>query len=377
MPFEIDLEGPPGGYARTYARAGESVEVCVREFTSTEDGQHFIQLLEGIANGVLQELPTPINPSQVDHMLAIYQRNGKVDVYLNELELKASTRIGRSVEAGQPVMKDDVIDIVGLDPGVQIPNDTGVLFLFSIGWRKGLFFDFGPVGKPDSLPREYDVAAAFGQAFCHVLFQERFSISDDEWRALLEAKWFPFAGLRNDTIDSLINCVRAGWDPDENLEAIVAEVKERSPNMLESWQNNSSFVPHMEILQHAIQKFLEDDYISCTALMFSRIEGVLRTHHTNLGTSVRPKPKNLTESAVAAKVKNDKCLLLPRHFANYLNDVYFQDFDPNDTDIEISRHSVGHGVANAADFNQKSAVISLLIVHQLFYLLGSEGDSSS
>ena len=375
MPFEIDLEGPLGGYARTYARAGESVEVCVREFTSTEDGQHFIQLLEGIANGVLQELPTPINPSQVDHMLAIYQRNGKVDVYLNELELKASTRIGRSVEAGQPVMKDDVIDIVGLDLGVPIPNDTGVLFLFSIGWRKGLFFDFGPVGKPDSLPREYDVAAAFGQAFCHVLFQERFSISDDEWRALLEAKWFPFAGLRNDTIDSLIHCVRAGWDPDENIEAIVAEVKERSPDMLESWQNNTSFEPHMEILQHAVQRFQEDDYISCTGLMFSRIEGILRTHHTSLGTSVRPKPQNLAKSAVVAKVENDKCLLLPRHFSNYLNDVYFKDFDPNDTDIEVSRHSVGHGVANVEDFNQKSAVISLLIVHQLFYLLGSEENS--
>ena len=377
MPFEVDLEGPPSGYARTYARAGESVEVCFREFTSTEDGQHFIQLLEGIANVTLHKLPSPVSPSQVDHLLAVYDRNGKADVYLNELELQVRMRAARPVKARQAVTKDDVIDIVGLDLDVPIPDDRGFLFVFSVGWRKGLFFDFGPVGRPDSPLREYDVAAALGQAFCHILFQERFSISDDEWRALQKAKWFPFAGLRNDTIDSLINYVRAGWDLDENLDAIVAEVKERSPNMLESWQNNTSFGPHMEILQHAVQRFQEDDYISCTGLMFSRIEGILRTHHTSLGTSVRPKPKNLAESAVAAKVKNDKCLLLPRHFANYLNDVYFKDFDPSDTDIEVSRHSVGHGVADAADFNQKSAVISLLIVHQLFYLLGSEENSLS
>ena len=377
MPFEIELINPPAGYCLSYSRADEIAQVSFLEFTSTEDGQHFIQRLEGFPNEILQKLPTPISPSQVDHMLAIYHRNGKVDVYLNELEFIVHTRVLGPVEAGQWIMKDDVVDIAGLDLGVQIPDDTGFLFLFSVGWRKGLFFDFGPVGRPDPPPRRYDVVAAFGQVFCHVQFQERFSISDDEWRALREAKWFPFAGLRNNTIDSLVSCIRAGWDPDENLDSIVNEVRDRAPKMLDAWRSNSSFVPHIEILEHAVEKFQSGDYISCTGLLFSRIEGILRTHHTSLGTSAIPKPKNLTDSAVAAKIANDKCLLLPRHFADYLNDVYFKSFDPNDTDIEVSRHSVGHGVANAANFNRKSAVISVLIVHQLFYLLGSEENASS
>ena len=53
-------------------------------------------------------------------------------------------------------------------------------------------------------------------------------------------------------------------------------------------------------------------------------------------------------------------LLLPRHFADYLNNVYFQDFDPKAKDIEVSRHSIGHGVASAEKFDRKSAVISIL-----------------
>ena len=229
MRFEIDLEGPPGGYARTYARAGENVEVCVREFTSTEDGQHFIQLLEGIADGVLQKLPTLINPSQVDRMLAIYHRNGKVDVYLNELELKVSTRIARSVEAGQPVMKDDVVDIVGLDLGVQIPNDTGVLFLFSIGWRKGLFFDFGPLES--QIPCHVNMISSqpLGRRFLMSYFKNALVSPMTSGALYLRqngSRSRAFAMIR---FDSLISCVRAGWDPDENLEAIVVEVKERSP----------------------------------------------------------------------------------------------------------------------------------------------------
>ena len=260
---------------------------------------------------------------------------------------------------------------------MEIPNDTGFLFLFSVGWRKGLFFDFGPVGRPDPPPRQYDVVKAFGQVFCHVQFQERFSISDDEWRALREAQWFPFAGLHNNTINSLISCIRAEWDPDENLDAIVAEVKERVPSMLDGWRNNSSFLPHIEIFERAAERFLVDDYISCTGVMFPRIEGLLRTHHTSHGATASLKQKNLAKSAVASKVENDRCLLLPRHFADYLNDVYFQDFDPNDTEIEVSRNSVSHGVASAEKFDRKSAVISILIVHQLFYLLGSEEVSSS
>ena len=64
MPFEIDLEERPAGYARTSARAGECVDVVYREFTSTED-KDFIQRIEGGISCILQRLPSHISPSQI------------------------------------------------------------------------------------------------------------------------------------------------------------------------------------------------------------------------------------------------------------------------------------------------------------------------
>lgn len=75
MPFELYVEKPPAGFAMRSARPDEYVQICFREFTSTEDGQYFIQRLERSASEILQSLPAKISPSNVDHMLAIYDRN--------------------------------------------------------------------------------------------------------------------------------------------------------------------------------------------------------------------------------------------------------------------------------------------------------------
>ena len=368
MPFDINLEQLPAGYAITSARSGEFVKVRFRDFTSTEDGQQFIQRVESSTYDFLQ--PSLVNPSQVDHLLAVCRRDRRATVYVNELNYHKVVRTARSVKAG-PVTKDDIADVESLELGVHIPDDAGFLFLFSINWRKGLFFDYGPI-LPDPQLRQYDVAALLGQAYSHVLFQERFSITDDEWKALFAEQWFPFVGLRNQTIDKLISYIRSGWKCDEILDEIVLEVKSRVPKMLESWRKHPSFLQHIEILERAIERFLDDDTISCTGLLYSRIEGILRTNHLFVSTASTRKQKNLVESAIAAKIENEKCLLLPHRFASYLNDIYFANFESVAQDVPVSRNSVGHGVASVSEFNLKSSVIGILIVHQLFYLLKSD-----
>ena len=202
--------------------------------------------------------------------------------------------------------------------------------------------------------------------FC---FKKEFSVTDAEWASLFSYQWFLFLGLRDNTINTLISHIRYGSDPDVMLNDIVSEVKERVPQMLNSWHKHSAFLQHMEILERAIDRFLDDDHISCTGLLFPRIEGILRTNHSDLGTQKSPSTKNLTKSAVADKQKTDISLLLPHRFDDYLTEVYFKDFDPNSPDIDVSRHSVSHGVADASKFDQKSAVIGILIIHQLFYFL--------
>ncbi len=378
MPVEIHLEMPPAGYSLTAARANEeTVAVQFQEFTSTEDGQHFIQRLEGIPTDILRRLSPTIYPSQVDNLLAICDREGKATVYVNEITQRARVRASGPVKAGAVVTKNDIVDIDRLELGVNIPDDAGVVFVFSVGWRKGLFYDFGPIGGPDPQPRQYDIATILGQAYCHVLFQERFSISDEEWGALFATKWFLFAALRNESIDTLISHVRCGWDPDEKLDDFVTEIKDRLSRMLDGWRNHSSFAPHVDILDRAVDRFQNDDFLSCTGLLYPRIEGILRTHHTSLGSATRPSPANLTDTAVASRLDNYKCLLLPHRFAAYLRDVYFANFNPVAQNIDVSRHSVAHGVAAVSEFNKKSALLAILVVHQLFYFLDNERGNSS
>ena len=368
---EIQLEDLPQGYALTSARAGEEVKLCFREFTSSEDGQYFIQRLEGTPSDVLGKMPSPTSPSQVDNMLAICHGDGRAEVYVNQMEGQLFARAARAVKAEAVATKDDLADVERLELGVPIPDEAGFLFVFSIGWRKGLFYDFGPILKPQPQPREYEVPVVLGRAYCHVLFQERFRISDEEWNNLFATQWFLFTGLRDETLSKLIAHVRSGWDPDNVLNDIVAETKSRLPQMLDKWRSQAAFQPHMELLDHAVERFQSDDFVSCTAVLYPRIEGIMRTYHNSLGMQTRSSADNLTESAVSTKGENANSLLLPRRFAEYLRDVYFANFDPGSQDNEISRHSVSHGVVSASKFNKKSAVIGLLIINQLSYFLGN------
>ena len=383
MPVEIDLGMPPAGYAVTSARASETVGVQFREFTSTEDGQHFIQRLEGFPNNILQKLPAPIPASKVDHMLALCRRDGSATVYLNELELQASVRASRPIEEGEAVTQDDFVDVERLELGVNIPKDVGALFVFSVGWRKGLFYDFGPVGGPSPRPREGDIAAILGRCFCHLLFQERFGISDTEWRDLFKARWFPFAALRAATIDKLLGHVRSGWEPDDLLDDIVVEVTGNVPRMLQGWRNHCSLKPHLDIIERAVDGFRnDDDFIGCTGLLYPRIKEIRRTH-LDATTGRRDTQQKLAQAAVGSKLGNEQSPFLPRRFQHYLDDVYLSNFSPTPRhDTGMSRNSEVRGTASASRFDLKSAVIGILVVHQLFYILenrpnGSDPNESS
>ena len=360
MPYEIDLGKPPAGYSLTTARENEEMVVQYMEFTSTEDGQHFIKRLEGFPNSILQKLPTPILPSQIHNMLAIIRPDGKATVYVNEPIQRALARASRPIKAGSSVTKDDLVEIDRLELDVEIPNSAGVLFLFSVGWRKGLYYDFGPISGPDLQLREYDLFAILGQAYCYVLYQERFTISETEWQSLFLSKWFPFAALRNDIIDKMISYVRADINPDDLTDVIVSHIKSILPQMLASWRNHTSFSPHIEILERAAERFQNDDFVSCTALLFPRIEGLLRSLQIAIGSPCKTSPVHLADAAVVSRSDNPYCLLLPHKFTEYLREVYFANFNPVAQEIDVSRHSVAHGVASATNFNCKSAVIGIL-----------------
>lgn len=371
MPHKIQIERPACGYAAEPSGPDQNtVRVIPVEFSSSEDGQHFIKRLEGATSEILEALAKQgnrISPSSIDHLLAFISPDGDTTVYVNELTLSSLIRVNRAIEKGETVTKNDIIDIHSLDlGGITNPGDAGIVFVFSIGWRRGLFFDYRPL-RPHLQTVDYDLETTFGQFYSHVLFQERFGITDDEWNRLFDTGWFPFNSISFDNAQAIVDYARHDWEPSGLLDKLLSELTERIPSFRESWRGLSIFDDHIAILEHALTKFEESDYISCVSILYPRIEGLLRSHHSSLGQTTSASQRNLAESAVARFAENDGSLLLPRRFRQYLENVYFRSFDPANRSIECSRNSVGHGVADQQQFNLQSAIIAILVVHQLFY----------
>ena len=365
----------PAGYATESVMKGEQVPVAISGFASTADGQSLIRMLEQFPSEVLSKLPGTVQPSQVDDLLVIIHPTGTAKVYVNEVSAILTARAKGTVSAGQPMAKDDIADIEKMEfVDIETPRSAGFIYFFSIGWRRELFYDFGPLIGEEKQLRTYDLASTLGRVYTQVLFQERFSISDAAWSALFSSRWFLFSGLSDKLIEKMIAHVRAEWNPDELLDEIAAEVTNKVPDMLSSWGRHPAFKGPLTIVEAAVTRFLDGDYISCTSTLYPRIEGILRTYHRSIQPGKRISPKKLAFSAVSGKRDNLQSLVLPQRFEAYLNEVYFRDFDPSAAEIEVSRHSVSHGEASAKRFDRESSVISILIIHQLFYTFESRSD---
>jgi hypothetical protein len=380
MSYEIKFDDLPGGYSLTSARKGNNVTVALREFTSSEDGNLFIGRLEGFPSQVIGMLPPTlgIRPSMVDHLLAIIRRDKTATVYLNEIPIIAEFLIkGRDLEPGQAVFADDIADIRRVTfKDIEVPNDAGVVFLFSQSWRKGFFYDFAPLAGEEPKLRNYDLGALFAQYYSYLSFQNIFQINEDEWNRIIAQGWFPFISLTRSTIKEIISYARNEWEIDDLAERIAVEVKELIPSFLVKWEKNNLFAQHFEVLKQATERFLANDYISANSIIYPRIEGIMRTHHLMTSQEVKPTQSNLVSAVVRSRAeeRHAHSMLLPNNFLRYMREVYFANFDTKSPNI-LSRHSIAHGVVSAETLSLKGAVIGLLILDQLSLFLGGKGNS--
>lgn len=374
MPYNIVLDVLPAGIALTSVRDGGDVRVAYREFTSSEDGDLFIQRLEGIANKVLGKLPPEIKASVIDHMLVVIHRDKSAIVYVNELSLILKTRPKRAINKGEPVFQDDIAEIESLSFGneLKISGDVGVIFIFSTGWRKGLFFDFGAFNQTP-IPIIYDLEKLLGHYFAYLDFQHLFKLTDDEWVSLFSQMWFPFVTLKTQTVQRMLSFVKSNIPVDDLLPKIVEEVQSSTSNMLERWKNSPVLGNHIELIARAVERYMQQDYISATSILYTRIEGIMRDVLQIANSDKKASAKNLADTVTSQKETSDigRNILLPRMFHKYLDDVYFRNFNPEQP-AKISRHSIAHGVAKPEDFSVKASTIGLLLIDQLFYFLPSK-----
>ena len=193
MPITITLEHLPVRIITSVAHHGNSAQVMYREFLSFEDGDQLIKRLEATPRDLLNKIPANRRPkpSQIDHLLAVIHKDKTATLYINELGFKLGISTKKKKEVGQSAYVDDLADIHTLEfLGVEIPNDAGIVFIFSVEWRKGLFYDLSPLHPNSGGLRDYNINNLLGQCYAYLTLQDRIKISEDIWEKCLPRTGF-------------------------------------------------------------------------------------------------------------------------------------------------------------------------------------------
>lgn len=162
MPKEFKLKVRPAGISLSFAVKEELVKVMTTELIGPLDSNLLVTRLEDMQSMVFEHIPNFPPPSQVDHLLVLINHDLTSVAYVNELEIKAKIKVNRDVDKGEPIYQKDIGDIDSIDLGVEIPDSVGVIVVRSLGWKKSLFYDFGPLHISQE-PRQFRVEKVLAQ----------------------------------------------------------------------------------------------------------------------------------------------------------------------------------------------------------------------
>lgn len=370
MPITMTFDNPPAGISLTAALKDEDVLISTKGYLSSESGNDFITHLEGIWGFFSKPFrERGIFPSQIDHLLAIITRN-EARVYCNELQQRALMRSKRAIEAGEAVSKDDIATIEELvfhdadGTPIEIQPDDGIVLIMSVGWRKCLYYDL-EVLTPDSDPRSLDVAKLFGKFHQHLLFQEMYSIRDDQWDRMFEWAWFPFIWMTTDERNKVIHFSERTTEPKVLFEEICERFQSILDSRIQSWTTKGIFEDHRAFIEKAAEHYKAGDYLSAIQVLFPRIEGVMRQIHLVKRPGERAGQRSMVETLVSDQ--SDYSLLLPSRFRDFLLNFYFRAFDQATGVVPLSRHTVAHGASLPEDYDFVRASLGFMILDQMFY----------
>lgn len=374
MPHQFTLDMVPLGVATHSAATGDDVAVQCRGLVTSQDGVALTRALEASVDHLLSQIPEGARPPQssIDHVIAVIQRNKQVTLYLNELQfvLTIQKERGRSFDAGDPIFVSDAIDVSSVRvPGLMVSDDVGVLVMVSHGWRRALFYDYGPLQPKSPIIQGYNFEARLGQVFAELMFQELLGIQDAAWLALLSQKWFPFRALPLSTIRQMVAFASEGIPIDKMMDEISKSARTIAESMLSSIVHEPVLNDHSQSIRSGLERYLAHDYVSAIHVLFARLEGVLRTLHILRSSDGRFTQVDLTRTSMASS-EAERCRrspLQPLRFMEYLERVFFAGFDPKASMLGASRNSVAHGVVSEEALSLKEATLGVLILRQLLH----------
>lgn len=366
MKYKLDVKNLIAGISMNGAEEGEMINVLQRGFLHSGSGELYYRALEQFEDCFLAEFNKPQNNvSQIDHYLVLIHCDRSVEVYINEFTLMFQMITSRALKKGEKVRKEDVAGITKFRfKDFEIPNDVGIVFYFNVGWRSGVYFDLTPLHSSRKLD---NILKTLGDAYQSLLFNKLFINEIDFSEDLLEEGWFPFVMITGGLYESLLDCLDSKISIKNAEEKVLNHIDtERLMNVVAKLDKISLFRKHNPFIKVGIERYIEEDYLSAISNIWPRIEGILRGLFKG---SNRPGQQKLTNNLrdIIAGSGLAPITYFPDLFRKYLLDYYFRDFDTERKEIELSRHSHSHGVADVNSYDKKRALIGILIIDQLSY----------
>jgi hypothetical protein len=298
------------------------------------------------------------------------------DIYVN-FPFQAKMMPKRETKAGEPIYQNDIADIAELRfPGINIKENDSVIFCFKKGWKFGLFFDFNPADRKSILDVKR-LSHDLGSYYRYLTFQELYSILENKplFEFMFADGWFPFIQLLGGDFEELTSCYKHKSEFPNNVDRFISKFdKDRIKTFVNRWWKNPLFESKQKILEAGIETYLlgtEAGYINCVKTLYSEIEGIVRISYVN-EKGKDPSFADLveyTKQKAEGKFGPRESLGFSDVFYRYLNEIVFKNFDLTTGQVDLSRHTVSHGVADQTKYTKNKALQAILILDQMYFYL--------
>ncbi len=371
--FTVERE-PIHGFLLSNAIKGEKCNVALRNFLTDDINELFYTCLNEISRLYLNDwmLSTGNTESKIHNCLIVISPIDLATIYINlpTVATIVNKRISKDgIKKGEFISKEDIGDLKQIHfPGISIPPDCGVIYIFSVGWRKGLFFDFLPL-YPQGQEHRGDLSTMLASFHSSLLFPEIFHIYPAIKSKMFERGWFPFIRLFGWRLTELSAVLKNDF-PMEEIETTIVDSFDNDAiqTMFDFWLRKEPFESCQVLIDNGIKKFLQGDYISAIHILYPQIEGLLQ-HLIFKGQEVGKTDQLREKLTSTAKEKcTEASLYLPDEFNDYLFTVFFPRIDLT-SPVKLTRHTLAHGVANENEFTKARAFQAILILDQIFYYI--------
>jgi hypothetical protein len=368
--FKVSVEAVIGFCAETKrTKKGENIKVLQRAFLTDIDGDQFYTILDQISSVFLANWmkENRLIESNIINCLIILDDKNEAEIFINiPTIMQIITK--RSLDSGSLVTKEDIADIRKIEfPGINIESYCGMFYIFSIGWRRGLYFDLMPLEEPKTKKNFKKLETLFATFYSYITFPEILKLDEHIMNKMMDDGWFPFTRILGKKFKNLYDDIKNDFPIMETSLNIVTSFDDKFiSEMCDSWMSKDEFKKHEKIIRKGVEEYLEGDFISSIHILYPRIEGFIRL--MCIEEKKHLKSTDLAKKLeLVAREKEGLNLYLPEDFNKYLMKFYFANFNLNEELVPFSRNSLAHGVAKADDFDKIKAFQGIMMLDQIFF----------